>query len=1201
MNNTNENNILSNYKFQKLTPKSDMDLGIFERAIDHAFADPDIRNVAISGSYGAGKSSVIETYKEKQQNAPKKKFLHISLAHFEKVSEDEMSTMDHWDNARKMEARIEGKIINQLIHQLEPEKIPLTNFKVKREVDEGKIKLYTTWCVCTVILLLFVLFHSKWKGLIGATVGDNQAGDLLRNEWGVLLAGILLLGLSIIGIYTLVGLQLRKKFLKKVKIQDNEIEIMEDCEDSYFDRYLNEVLYLFENADVDAIVFEDIDRFGGNGIFVKIREINTLLKNRGKNIVFFYLLKDDLFETTDRTKFFDFIIPVMPVVDGSNAYEKFVKHFRDAGILDLFTNEFLKGIALFVDDMRILKNIQNEFVIYHERLPVEEIGLEGDKLLAMITYKNLFPKDFSDLQLKRGYVYTLFANKDALREQELIRLSEEIKGMREKLQGAEKEVCQSVEELEGIYFWCGKTLRVNNKEEAAFANRTAFVKAIKENPNQVEYRYGSSFYDWRDFDAKPIFDEIHSSDEYKKRKEFIELKAEQEKRKVRTKIAIIEGEKQTLQQKPLRLLINRDNKNKVFNVIYKNALNEEEKFEAIKRSPYFDLIQYLIRRGYIDESYPDYMTYFYENSISANDKKFLRGVLGEKAEAYDYALVNPHRVIEELELRHFAQEETLNFELLDCMLENSAEYREQLNKFLYRIYTEEPADFVAQYLQRKLNVREFVREMNAGWNDTCDWILTEEDLETVRAEYIIATLCVSSDETIIAGNQKGLIKEYVETNIAAVEVLDEEVEKISNGIMLLGAKIRRVNFEKMNMNLLAKIYQNHAYELNAPMVEVMLECFYRLAPDDGWESNLTQIFAESEAPLCQYVKENIAEYIKVVLGQTVTIFDEEPVILYVLNHELIDDSDKRQYIEQLMSTISSLEEVKDIELWSLIMKEELVAENEKNMCDYYFKSGNGLDEHLIHYINESENILTVEKMELDKAYSEGSRNNMYQAVLRCDELNDERYEKLILSFRYHYTKFSVEGLALNKLLILVKVHMIWMTESNLKFLRTEYPDALKAFIQKNIEDYIKLVQEKGIFEKDELVYLLMEYPTGISFVDEGITQLAAEHTEYIMEEALPIDLGLMKSLLSGDMIEKDQKKELLALLLPEMKKTDVVECLKLAGLDKFHSIFLGKHPSFEMTEVNEKLLSALENNHLISSFSKDKQNEGYYKAYGKRK
>ena len=83
MNNTNENNILSDYKFQKLTPKSDMDLGIYEQAINHVFEDSDIRSVAISGSYGAGKSSVIETYKEKQTNVPKKKFLHISLAHFE--------------------------------------------------------------------------------------------------------------------------------------------------------------------------------------------------------------------------------------------------------------------------------------------------------------------------------------------------------------------------------------------------------------------------------------------------------------------------------------------------------------------------------------------------------------------------------------------------------------------------------------------------------------------------------------------------------------------------------------------------------------------------------------------------------------------------------------------------------------------------------------------------------------------------------------------------------------------------------------------------------------------------------------------------------------------------------------------------------------------------------------------------------------
>lgn len=43
------------YKFQKLTPFSDVELGVYKNAIDFVFANNDLKNVAISGQYSAGK------------------------------------------------------------------------------------------------------------------------------------------------------------------------------------------------------------------------------------------------------------------------------------------------------------------------------------------------------------------------------------------------------------------------------------------------------------------------------------------------------------------------------------------------------------------------------------------------------------------------------------------------------------------------------------------------------------------------------------------------------------------------------------------------------------------------------------------------------------------------------------------------------------------------------------------------------------------------------------------------------------------------------------------------------------------------------------------------------------------------------------------------------------------------------------------
>lgn len=62
------------YFFQKLTPVKDADISVYEEAIDYVFENTDITNVAISGAYSAGKSSVLESYKEKHKNL---KFIHI--------------------------------------------------------------------------------------------------------------------------------------------------------------------------------------------------------------------------------------------------------------------------------------------------------------------------------------------------------------------------------------------------------------------------------------------------------------------------------------------------------------------------------------------------------------------------------------------------------------------------------------------------------------------------------------------------------------------------------------------------------------------------------------------------------------------------------------------------------------------------------------------------------------------------------------------------------------------------------------------------------------------------------------------------------------------------------------------------------------------------------------------------------------------
>lgn len=130
------------YKFQKLTPIHDAKLSVYKDALDFVFDNTDIKNVAISGAYSAGKSSVIETY---EQEKAETKFLHISLAYFESAaSDDEKETLEYKKPLVK-ENVLEGKILNQLIHQIDAARIPQTNFRVKRQYLERKAYFRLFW------------------------------------------------------------------------------------------------------------------------------------------------------------------------------------------------------------------------------------------------------------------------------------------------------------------------------------------------------------------------------------------------------------------------------------------------------------------------------------------------------------------------------------------------------------------------------------------------------------------------------------------------------------------------------------------------------------------------------------------------------------------------------------------------------------------------------------------------------------------------------------------------------------------------------------------------------------------------------------------------------------------------------------------------------------------------------------------------
>lgn len=1049
--------------FQKLTPVHNADISVYEEAIDYAFENSDVTNIAISGAYSAGKSSILESYKEKHVDY---KFIHISLAHFNALDTNEkLSEKDDEDCEEKAknkvekknrakvdvnESVLEGKILNQLIHQIPVDKIPQTNFRVKKEVNDKNI-----WSLTLLICLLIcsVTFLAL-SGKMSSYVMDLQEGFVksalsgLTGVCAIIIATIICIICCIIGVHSIVKIQKNKNIFHKISVQGNEIEIFESQDDSYFDKYLNEVLYLFENIDADVIVFEDMDRFNVSRIFERLREVNNLTNIQRKNkkdseykpLRFFYLLRDDIFTTKDRTKFFDYIVPIIPVLDGSNSYEQFTKQLKTAGLLSKFDTGFLERLSLYIDDMRVLKNIYNELIIYMNRLNNTE--LSWNKMLAIIVYKNIFPRDFSDLQLARGYVHELFENKSNLVKKSLDFLNNQKQEMTETIERIKSETLTSIQELIDAY-------------EAKF-NRLP------------RNRYSSGYTEEGDKQQK----------EYIREKE-IRSKAIQDKLDERLpeyELKLVEIEKKIVitKTKLLSELITRDNLDDAFMISSKNAVDIENEFKEIKGSNYFELLKFLIRYGHIDETYNDYMTYFYEENLCAKDKAFLRRITDKRGADYEYSLKEVQKVIASSVIRivDFSEEETMNFDLLSGILSNQGidKYQKYLSTFITQIKDKKMLDFISKYYDSKQFLKEFVIKLNEQWPGFFSYVVHNKGMSTEQIKrYSLDSLYLSDEKTLLQMNEDGALVEYIDSSDEYLNIENPIVEKIVSNCGLLEVCFKSLNFEKSNRTLFDVVYERSLYELTYENIELMLAVEYAVTnKDDVIHKNYSLIQSNQESPLANYIAENISIYVSIIIDNCAgSISDDETIAIMLLNNEEVETDKKMQYIHLLITKIIDLSLINDTNLWTVLLNVDKVIFSVVNFVNYF--KVYGLDTTLIDYLNDTHE--DVDFTTASKEFDDEIAKKLFGAISITNEIDTAKYTKILKDLGYQYDKYTEDNLSDEKVNVLINEKILHMDADSLIFIREKYPDSIMMFIKKNIDEYLD-IQEAEIFVFEEAILVI---------------------------------------------------------------------------------------------------------------------------------
>lgn len=370
--------------------------GEYVNILKDGISNKSVKNIALSGPLGSGKSSIINTYLAKY---PKTKAVRISLPKFHSNDED----------LKDSERKLLQKLAEQFFYKINSSKVPQSCYRKIKKKYYGKYFIKTA-AVFTVLGCGAAFFSpNNISALNNAVVRAGDYYGLLPAASYLISAGFGLAGMG-------AAAYAAKCFASALNKGVSWGKRAEEASPG-FNKLLDELVYFFESTDYDVVFIEDLEKWNNIGIFAKLRELNCLLNNYElikRKIVFVYTIRDDSFSVEERTEFFDFIIPVIPFINSTNSGEilrerlKIADGEEKSSIFDI-SSDYITLISPFLEDMRILNNIYNEFKVYKSIL--RDLKLRDEVLFSIILFKNLYPREFADLEAERGIVKQAFEDK----------------------------------------------------------------------------------------------------------------------------------------------------------------------------------------------------------------------------------------------------------------------------------------------------------------------------------------------------------------------------------------------------------------------------------------------------------------------------------------------------------------------------------------------------------------------------------------------------------------------------------------------------------------------------------------------------------------------------------------------------------------------------------------------------------------------
>ncbi|WP_328585769.1 ATP-binding protein [Photobacterium aquimaris] len=725
----------------------------------------------------------------------------------------------------------------------------------------------------------------------------------------------------------------------------------------------------------------------------------------------------------------------------SNSIDMVLEQEKRLAVGEGLDRQFLREVSRYLNDLRLIQNIFNEYAIYVANLETDgENILDGNKLLAVLIYKNVYPRDFEQLHRGEGALAKILDH-----QAELINKSEdecraEIVQLEKLIEVGEDQTPLDLDELRKIYamalieklpsgaFSIGHNSN-NMIEFQQLATHSDLFEGYLESSN-IYCRYNNNYN--THVNIKNWHTSVNSQKTYYQRKEEIKNKAEERKVEILGKI------------RDLRLKLPVFRTTKLSELLRLNSSDAQVLFEGFGENG--ELARFLILESFLDDTYYQYTSLFHSGRMSPNDNKYLIQIRAFITPEPDFPIDNPHEVIAAMREEDFGQSYVLNMVIVDALLSDKNRYKEQVQK-LYsyiKIEFESCEHFLDGYYTSGHNVVDFLLGLNDVWDRLVPSILTS-NYNIRHITQLVKWLPLNSLKSLAENfdDMSNFVSEHL------LDILCEVPELDPNRLVCLNFEVKDLLSIKEHSQVVCTMFEEGLFELSIGNLEFIYKEL--LAKDDVNmlnTKNYTTILSTKNSILIGRVERDFEYYLRNILLVLDNNSEEDlSAILVAICHDEIELSVLSEFLKQQVVQLPTLEKVPD-RLYTMIFDTAKIKPTWAN-CLTFMDSDSFRNETLVKYLDKQSVCDSILEEEIP---SNSDSFNLHTLLINANSMSDYSYKGYVCALPNVFKSFP-SGLDLTKIKILIEKRKINFTKNNFNFL--ENTQTLQVlFVSLNIDMFL---------------------------------------------------------------------------------------------------------------------------------------------------